>query len=151
MRSDWSHGLLSICGICNLLVLFRNTKVLLWTETENIKCERRRKGSKTDEECRLTDVFRAARDGFPKTLSYVSAYFPFHICVSCFLIALLSSCVLRFIFLCIPLTDVFSYAVSDNWTVCRRPELEMSVTLTPCFSYYTYGSNSRWKNVQVLR
>jgi hypothetical protein len=39
-------------------VLFRNAKVLLWAETEDIKCERRRKGSKTDEEFELTDGFR---------------------------------------------------------------------------------------------
>jgi len=149
-RSDQSHGLLSICGICDRLVLFRNTTVLLWTETENIKCERRRKGSKTDEECQLTDGFRGTRDGFPKALSYVSAHLPFHICVSCFFIAFLSSCVLRFMFLWYPVTDVILYDVSDNSPVCRRPVLESSLTFTPCSCYYTYGSKNRCSNVQVL-
>jgi len=141
--SDQSHGLLSICGICNRLVLFRNTTELLWTETENIKCERRRKGSKADEECQLTDGSRGTRDGFSKALSYVSAHFPFHICVSCFFIAFLSSCVLLFVFLWNTATDIILYAVSDNSPVCRRPVLETSLTFTPRSSYYTYGSNKR--------
>jgi hypothetical protein len=140
--------MLSICGICNRLVLFKNTTVLLWTETENIKCERRRKGSKTDEECQLTDGFRGTRDGFPKALSCVSAHFPFHICVSCFFIAFLSSCALRFMLLWNPLTDVILCVVLDNSPVCRRPVLETSVTLIPRSSHYTYGGNNSWSNVQ---
>ena len=76
-------------------------------------------------------------------LPYVSAHFPFHICVSCFCIAFLSSCVTRFVFLWNPLTDFTLYAVSDNSPVCRRPVLETSVTFTPRSSYYMYGSNNR--------
>lgn len=123
-------------------MLFRNTIVLLWTETENIKCERRRKGSKTDEECQLTDGFRGIGDGFPKALSYVSAHFPFHISVSCFFIAFFQLCIAVYVSMESANRRYF-YVVSDNSPVCRRPMLETSVTFNPCFCYYTYGSNNR--------